>query len=108
MGEDGRGMCLAFRVRVFPFWRDGCAARSLGLHIVFVFEQEYRAGRLLTGQLKKKCIEVLQAFVKNFQDVSRFFLVLFCLSVRICSLVRVCFTDDGGCVGVIGKGKGHR
>ncbi|KAI0761452.1 tryptophanyl-tRNA synthetase [Irpex lacteus] len=30
--------------------------------------EEYRAGRLLTGQLKKKCIEVLQAFVKNFQD----------------------------------------
>lgn len=31
--------------------------------------QEYRAGRLLTGQLKKKCIEILQDFVKGFQDV---------------------------------------
>ncbi|KAI0691015.1 tryptophanyl-tRNA synthetase [Cytidiella melzeri] len=30
--------------------------------------EEYRAGRLLTGQMKKKCIEVLQEFVKNFQD----------------------------------------
>lgn len=31
--------------------------------------QEYRAGRLLTGEMKKKCIEVLQQFVKTFQDV---------------------------------------
>ncbi|THG94337.1 hypothetical protein EW026_g7111 [Hermanssonia centrifuga] len=30
--------------------------------------EEYRAGRLLTGQLKKKCIDILQAYVKNFQD----------------------------------------
>ncbi|ETW85347.1 hypothetical protein HETIRDRAFT_432147 [Heterobasidion irregulare TC 32-1] len=30
--------------------------------------EEYRAGRLLTGQLKAKCIQVLQAFVKDFQD----------------------------------------
>ncbi|KAF7791294.1 hypothetical protein EIP86_002308 [Pleurotus ostreatoroseus] len=30
--------------------------------------EEYRAGRLLTGQLKKKCIETLQEFVKNFQE----------------------------------------
>jgi len=31
--------------------------------------QEYRAGRLLTGQLKAKCIAVLQDFVKGFQEV---------------------------------------
>ena len=31
--------------------------------------QEYRAGRLLTGELKGKCIKVLQDFVKGFQDV---------------------------------------
>ncbi|THH16943.1 hypothetical protein EW146_g3776 [Bondarzewia mesenterica] len=30
--------------------------------------KEYRAGRLLTGQLKAKCVQVLQAFVKDFQD----------------------------------------
>lgn len=31
--------------------------------------QEYRAGRLLTGQLKAKCIQRLQEFVKGFQEV---------------------------------------
>ncbi|CDO68887.1 hypothetical protein BN946_scf185000.g30 [Trametes cinnabarina] len=30
--------------------------------------EEYRAGRLLTGELKAKCIKVLQDFVKDFQD----------------------------------------
>ncbi|KAI0637432.1 tryptophanyl-tRNA synthetase [Trametes polyzona] len=30
--------------------------------------EEYRAGRLLTGELKAKCIQTLQAFVKEFQD----------------------------------------
>ncbi|KAJ3520989.1 hypothetical protein NM688_g9080 [Phlebia brevispora] len=30
--------------------------------------EEYRAGRLLTGQMKKKCIDVLQGFVKGFQE----------------------------------------
>ncbi|KAI0806902.1 tryptophanyl-tRNA synthetase [Fomes fomentarius] len=30
--------------------------------------EEYRAGRLLTGELKGKCIKVLQDFVKGFQD----------------------------------------
>ncbi|KAK7049378.1 tryptophan--tRNA ligase [Paramarasmius palmivorus] len=30
--------------------------------------EEYRAGRLLTGQLKAKCIEVLQKFVGDFQE----------------------------------------
>ncbi|KDQ33943.1 hypothetical protein PLEOSDRAFT_1099891 [Pleurotus ostreatus PC15] len=30
--------------------------------------EEYRAGRMLTGQLKAKCISVLQAFVKDFQE----------------------------------------
>ncbi|KZV68080.1 tryptophanyl-tRNA synthetase [Peniophora sp. CONT] len=29
---------------------------------------EYRAGRLLTGQLKAKCISALQVFVKDFQE----------------------------------------
>ncbi|KDQ18579.1 hypothetical protein BOTBODRAFT_28971 [Botryobasidium botryosum FD-172 SS1] len=29
---------------------------------------DYRAGTLLTGQLKAKCISVLQAFVKSFQE----------------------------------------
>jgi len=32
--------------------------------------EEYRAGRLLTGQLKAKCIEALQTLVKQFQEVS--------------------------------------
>ncbi|KAH8833482.1 tryptophanyl-tRNA synthetase [Flagelloscypha sp. PMI_526] len=31
-------------------------------------EADYRAGRLLTGQMKAKCISVLQAFVKEFQE----------------------------------------
>ncbi|KAI0028185.1 tryptophanyl-tRNA synthetase [Vararia minispora EC-137] len=30
--------------------------------------EDYRAGRLLTGQLKAKCIAALQEFVKAFQD----------------------------------------
>jgi len=30
--------------------------------------QEYRAGTLLTGQLKAKCIELLQQFVAGFQE----------------------------------------
>ncbi|KDQ59649.1 hypothetical protein JAAARDRAFT_33218 [Jaapia argillacea MUCL 33604] len=29
---------------------------------------EYRAGRMLTGELKAKCIKLLQDFVKGFQD----------------------------------------
>ncbi|CAL1703445.1 unnamed protein product [Somion occarium] len=37
--------------------------------------EEYRAGRLLTGQLKAKCIKVLQDFVKDFQEVCRTFCV---------------------------------
>lgn len=32
--------------------------------------QEYRAGRLLTGELKGKCIALLQKFVKEFQEVT--------------------------------------
>ncbi|ELU43827.1 tryptophanyl-tRNA synthetase [Rhizoctonia solani AG-1 IA] len=32
--------------------------------------EEYRAGTLLTGQLKAKCIQALQGFVKDFQEVS--------------------------------------
>lgn len=31
--------------------------------------QDYRAGRLLTGQLKARCIQMLQVFVKDFQEV---------------------------------------
>ncbi|THH31549.1 hypothetical protein EUX98_g2640 [Antrodiella citrinella] len=30
--------------------------------------EAYRSGRLLTGQLKSQCIQVLQAFVKDFQE----------------------------------------
>ncbi|KAJ3868660.1 hypothetical protein EV359DRAFT_31756 [Lentinula novae-zelandiae] len=30
--------------------------------------EEYRAGRLLTGQLKAKCIQLLQQFVSDFQE----------------------------------------
>jgi len=30
--------------------------------------EDYRAGRLLTGQLKAKCIQLLQTFVKDFQE----------------------------------------
>ncbi|KAK7449800.1 tryptophan--tRNA ligase [Stygiomarasmius scandens] len=30
--------------------------------------EDYRAGRLLTGQLKAKCIELLQKFVTDFQE----------------------------------------
>ncbi len=31
--------------------------------------QDYRAGRLLTGQLKARCIKVLQEFTGAFQVV---------------------------------------
>ena len=34
-----------------------------------IVPKDYKAGRLLTGQLKARCIEVLQNFVKEFQDV---------------------------------------
>jgi len=30
--------------------------------------EDYRAGRLLTGQLKARCIQLLQTFVKDFQE----------------------------------------
>lgn len=30
--------------------------------------EEYRSGKLLTGNLKKMCIELMQAYVKNFQE----------------------------------------
>ena len=33
--------------------------------------QDYRAGRLLTGQLKARCIKVLQEFTGAFQEVYR-------------------------------------
>jgi tryptophanyl-tRNA synthetase len=32
--------------------------------------QDYKAGTLLTGQLKARCIQVLQTLVKGFQEVS--------------------------------------
>ena len=35
------------------------------------FYQDYRAGRLLTGQLKARCIKVLQEFTGSFQEVYR-------------------------------------
>ena len=35
-------------------------------------DQDYRAGQLLTGQLKARCIQMLQEFVKVFQEVSAF------------------------------------
>lgn len=41
----------------------------LQAEVIICFMQEYRAGRLLTGQLKAKCIELLQDFVKGFQEV---------------------------------------
>jgi tryptophanyl-tRNA synthetase len=31
--------------------------------------KEYRAGTLLTGQLKARCIQELQQFVADFQEV---------------------------------------
>jgi tryptophanyl-tRNA synthetase len=31
--------------------------------------EDYRAGRLLSGELKKRCIEKLQGFVAGFQEV---------------------------------------
>ena len=43
--------------------------------------QEYRAGTLLTGQLKARCIQELQRFVSAFQEVWSFFLV----SLWLCS-----------------------
>jgi tryptophanyl-tRNA synthetase len=43
---------------------------------------EYRAGRLLTGQLKAKCITALQKFVEAFQEVS--------LSLNISAKTHVC------------------
>jgi tryptophanyl-tRNA synthetase len=33
--------------------------------------EEYTSGRMLTGEMKKLCIEVMQKVVKDFQDVSR-------------------------------------
>ena len=47
-------------------------------------EKEYRAGTLSTGDLKKRCIEVLQKFVGDFQAVSfstiGFFFPLLCIT----------------------------
>lgn len=42
-------------------------------------EEDYRAGRMMTGELKKLCIEVLQKFVAQFQQVSP----------RLCALVEL-------------------
>ena len=38
--------------------------------------KDYRAGRLLTGQLKAKCISVLQGFVGDFQKVCKFVYIM--------------------------------
>ena len=38
--------------------------------------EDYRAGRLLTGQLKARCIEILQKFVGEFQEVRSFIFVV--------------------------------
>ena len=42
----------------------------LGVRLRQLF-QDYRAGRLLTGQLKARCIKVLQEFTSAFQEVYR-------------------------------------
>lgn len=36
------------------------------------FSKEYRAGTLLTGHLKARCIQELQLFVADFQEVLKF------------------------------------
>jgi tryptophanyl-tRNA synthetase len=41
-------------------------------HVADVPDQDYRTGRLLTGQLKARCIQMLQEFVKVFQAVCAF------------------------------------
>lgn len=41
-------------------------------HVADVPYQDYRTGRLLTGQLKARCIQMLQEFVKVFQEVCAF------------------------------------
>lgn len=49
---------------------------------ISTIEKEYRAGTLSTGDLKKRCIEVLQKFVGDFQAVSlstmAFFIIFHC------------------------------
>ena len=40
--------------------------------------QDYRSGQLLTGELKAKCIKVLQEFVKNFQEVRPMSVLVYC------------------------------
>jgi tryptophanyl-tRNA synthetase len=48
--------------------------------------QDYRAGRLLTGQLKARCIKVLQEFTGSFQAVCE----LHCMSRIGCDLIASC------------------
>ena len=56
----------------FPFFSFGFA------DILFVScpadSKDYRAGRLLTSQMKSRCIKLLQDFVGDFQAVRFFFL----------------------------------
>ena len=57
MEEDGRGEHLLMRM-------------FASLHTDYRgVTQDYRKGELLTGELKAKCIKILQEFVKNYQDV---------------------------------------
>lgn len=43
---------------------------------------EYRSGRLLTGEMKKKCIELMQKVVKEFQEVCASLFVFFPVSLK--------------------------
>lgn len=62
--EDDEELAFVASVRSFPPFL--CFAPSTPANPSL---QEYRAGRLLTGDLKKKTIGLLQDFVKAFQDV---------------------------------------
>ena len=49
----------------------GWGAIDVGTGLRSKLCQDYRAGRLLTGQLKARCIKVLQEFTGAFQEVCR-------------------------------------
>jgi len=49
--------------------------------------KDYRSGQLLTGEMKKICIDVLQNFVKDFQEAS-WLLIPNCLRLNSASSVR--------------------
>jgi len=46
-----------------------CREMRVKMFITQAFAQDYRAGTLLTGQLKAMCIKKLQEEVKDFQEV---------------------------------------